>query len=747
MTDNSKQGILAPGDVLNNTYVISELVASGGTGEVYSATNRVSGREIAIKILKAEFAQEAQFIDLMKREASVLHEVIHDCVVRYYDLLESDLYDGFLFIVMEFIHGESLAQYMQTRGPVDETVLLHVAKRVLQGLEAAHQKNAFHRDLSPDNVLLRDGDPEKATLIDFGIAKDVNEGAKTVVGGGFAGKYQYAAPEQMEGQADGRSDLYSLGMTLIGAYRGQSPSAGSSLMEIISAKAKKPDISDMSGPLHDLVSRLVEPNSDDRFQTASEALAFMNSGGTATASAQNMDKTVVLPRGGARPAAATASTAPKKAEGTIESLQKSLEEPKKGKGGMIAAVLGALVVLGAGGAWLSGAFSPAPTPVPIEVEPTIPAVAELPLADPYELTIERTGPSDPIALRGNLPASEDISRITGALEKQLDTFAVLADVTAAKGVPFDDWADRLVTLAVVFNQIDTWSVSASDTFVTLTAQARNQTEKSTLLNAAASVISGTALEIIDKIEVSSTDLDRASLSQQLQSLGTCGPLDLSGGTAGKIGPDDPLTVLGMLASTSDATRIKAFFNDNAPGRPLTTALSVLNPGVCAALQVLPTIPSNKLRIKYTLGSTGADVEANTYHLGENPVIDIELDAEQDGYLSVIYIDLADQVYHLLPHQARLENTLQSIGTVNGNTRTVRAAYPISEASVERLGFKVVEPLGVNLVIAAITSEPLFDDVRPRAESSAAFISAVQDKLSNTNGGSTLVTFQSLTTAQ
>ena len=184
MSEANNQGILNSGDVLNNTYVISDLVASGGTGEVYRATNRASGREIAIKILKAEFAQDEQFTNLMKREASVLHEVIDDCVVRYYDLLESDLHDGFLFIVMEFIHGHSLADYMRDSGPVAADVLLQVTERILRGLQAAHDKNAFHRDLSPDNILLRDGDPAQATLIDFGIAKDVNEGAKTVVGDG-----------------------------------------------------------------------------------------------------------------------------------------------------------------------------------------------------------------------------------------------------------------------------------------------------------------------------------------------------------------------------------------------------------------------------------------------------------------------------------------------------------------------------------------------------------------------------------
>jgi serine/threonine-protein kinase len=740
VSEANNQGILNPGDVLNNTYVISDLIASGGTGEVYRATNRASGREIAVKILKAEFAQDEQFTNLMKREASVLHEVIDDCVVRYYDLLESDLHGGFLFIVMEFIHGHSLVEYMRDTGPVDADVLLQVAERILRGLKAAHDKNAFHRDLSPDNILLRDGDPAQATLIDFGIAKDVNEGAKTVVGDGFAGKYQYAAPEQMEGKADARSDLYSLGMTLIGAYRGQSPSAGSSLMEIISAKANKPDISDMDGKLSDLVSQLVEPDPENRLQSAATALAFLTGSGALD---DDDGRTVIVQRSGTR----AATQPPMKTEGTIESLQKAMEEPKKSKTGVMAALFVVLLAVIGGTAWFTGLIAPSsetkiPTP-----DVTVITNPALPLADPYVLNIVRTGTSEPLALRGNLPSAEAIPRITTALEEQLDTFAVLAEITAADGVPFEGWADRIVQIAVNFNQLDTWSVAASGTTVTLIGQAQNAAEKTALLNAAKTAIIGTDLTIVDQITISTPSINQAELSTALQSLGTCGPLLLSGGTGGIIAPEESLSVYGVLANATDITRIQAFLTEMAPGRPIQTGLTVLNNGVCSALNILPDIPSGKLRLEYGHGTKDAVVVGSTFHLDDNPVIDIELDAKQTGYLSVIFIDLADQVFHLLPHQARKENKLQSIGTVTQGTRRIRVTFPISEASVAQLGFKVVEPLGANLLIAVVTPEPLFDDIRPRAESNAAFLAAVQDRLKQLDGESSFVTFRSLITAR
>jgi serine/threonine-protein kinase len=650
--------------------------------------------------------------------------------------LESDLHGGFLFIVMEFIHGHSLADEMTNKGPISAEVLLQVATRVLLGLKAAHGKNAFHRDLSPDNIILRDGDPHKATRRDFGIAKDVNEGAKTVVGDGFAGKYQYAAPEQMEGKADARSDLYSLGMTLLGGYRGQSPSAGSSLMEIISAKAVKPDISDMDGPLHDLVSYLVEPNSIDRPQSAIDALTFMKTGKQPSdAMNSNSDKTVIVPR--VAPAVATAPAA----EGTIESLKSASKESPKNKVGLIAILL-VLLVVGTG-AWFTGIIGSSPKPdEPVIAETINPA---LPFADPYVLSIERTSKSDPLALRGNLPSAEAIPIISTALEDKLDTFAVLTEVTPSDGIPFEGWAEKIVEIAVNFNQLQTWSVMASGKTVTLTGQAQNDLEKTALLNAVQLAIDGSELTIVDNLTIEISAVDLADISLALQALQTCGPLKINGGTDGKVSADDKLGIFGKVANGTDVSRVQALLGEMAPDRPVVAELTTLNNSVCSALQILPETPSSKLSFDYTLGTSGAVVENDTYHIGENPVIDVELDAAISGFLSVIYVDLSDQVYHLLPHQSRTENNLQSIGTVLGNKRRVRTAFALSEASVAKLGFQVVEPLGNNLLLAIVTPEPLFEEVRPRAESNAAFLTDLKDKLQNLDGETAFVAYRPLIT--
>jgi len=256
------EGLLKPGAVLNSTYKIEALVGEGGTGEVYRAVNTASQRTVAIKILKAQFSQDPKFIDLMRRE--LLHNVSDDAVVRYYDLLRTaEDQGGLYFLVMDFIDGPSVADLMRD-GPVSVDKLMILARRVTQGLAACHGASIFHRDISPDNIILRDGDPAQATLIDFGIAKDVRPDAKTVVGGGFAGKYEYAAPEQLDGIADSRSDIYSFGMTLLAAARGESPKLGTSFLEIVKAKHTPVDIEGVGEPLRTLLDAMIRPAPDDR---------------------------------------------------------------------------------------------------------------------------------------------------------------------------------------------------------------------------------------------------------------------------------------------------------------------------------------------------------------------------------------------------------------------------------------------------------------------------------------------------
>ncbi len=177
MKDPMPTDIFKLGQVLNNTYEIIGVLGRGGTGEVYLARNQINEREIAIKALNTRFSGKADYVELMKREDQ-MRAILHDAVVRYIECSRTD--QGHVFLVMDYIDGPSLNDVMLER-KVDDRDLLVIAHRVLEGLVATHKAGIVHRDLSPDNIILRGGDPEQATIIDFGIAKDTAAGAMTIV--------------------------------------------------------------------------------------------------------------------------------------------------------------------------------------------------------------------------------------------------------------------------------------------------------------------------------------------------------------------------------------------------------------------------------------------------------------------------------------------------------------------------------------------------------------------------------------
>ncbi|MGP3725753.1 serine/threonine-protein kinase [Cereibacter sphaeroides] len=252
--------IFRRGEILNHTYEIEGVLGRGGTGEIYRARNLISGRIVAVKALNRRFSGNDDYIGLMRREEQ-LRDVIDDAVVRYTECSRSD--GGHVFLVMDHIEGPSLAQAMEA-GRIEARDLLIVAHRVAEGLRAAHRHGIVHRDLSPDNIILRGGAPERATIIDFGIAKDLSAGAQTIVGNDFAGKYEYAAPEQIDGRAEPRSDLYALGATLLAAFRGEAPFAGATPGEIVRRKGRPLDTEGVPEPLRGLIDRLAAPEAESR---------------------------------------------------------------------------------------------------------------------------------------------------------------------------------------------------------------------------------------------------------------------------------------------------------------------------------------------------------------------------------------------------------------------------------------------------------------------------------------------------
>lgn len=259
-------GLTIPaGTRLNGIFEIERQIGAGGMGMVYRAHNVETGDAVAIKIVRAELADNTQVIALFRKEAAVLNKLLHDAIVRYY-LFTTDPGIGRPYLATEFVDGTSLADLAE-EGPLDRDDVLALAIRVADGLRVAHEVPIFHRDISPDNVILPSRDVSRAKIIDFGIARAANLGGGTVIGDSIAGKFDYMSPEQLGlfgAQVDGRSDIYSLGIVLAEATLGRSLDMGGTQLEVVEKRRKVPDLSDIEPNLRQLLTAMTQPKPDDR---------------------------------------------------------------------------------------------------------------------------------------------------------------------------------------------------------------------------------------------------------------------------------------------------------------------------------------------------------------------------------------------------------------------------------------------------------------------------------------------------
>lgn len=270
VANRNSQISLAEGAVLNHTYRIDKFLARGGMGAVYRATHILLNTQHAIKIILSDFADNPDVMEALRREANALRRVRNDAVVEYEGLHVDD--HGRRFLVMQFVEGPSLSEVIKDRGLTPDE-LGRLKNRLALGLAAAHEVGIIHRDISPDNIILREGRVDKATIIDFGIAKTVeNDPTKvehSIFQGDFLGKYAFASPEHFSGKVETRSDIYSLGLVLAAAAigHGKRLKLGGSLSEMILARQKIPELDQVPMELRADLTRMLQPNPDDRPQT------------------------------------------------------------------------------------------------------------------------------------------------------------------------------------------------------------------------------------------------------------------------------------------------------------------------------------------------------------------------------------------------------------------------------------------------------------------------------------------------
>jgi serine/threonine protein kinase len=267
---------MRPGARLNNVYEIERLVAQGGMGEVYRAFNIQTGDPVAIKMIRPEFSDDSEILDLFRREASILHSFTHDAIVRYF-VFSVDPQLGRAYLAMEFVEGPSLKKRLGS-GPLPLAEVRILQKRVASALEAAHLHGVVHRDISPDNLIMPDGDIRSAKVIDFGIARARRAGEATILGGAFAGKLNYASPEQLGlagGDVTAKSDIYSFGLVLAEALLGRPIDMAGSQAELIDKRRIVPaELAWVEPTMRPLLQAMLEPLPENRPASMAEVAAW-----------------------------------------------------------------------------------------------------------------------------------------------------------------------------------------------------------------------------------------------------------------------------------------------------------------------------------------------------------------------------------------------------------------------------------------------------------------------------------------
>ncbi len=261
---------LAQGTRLNGIYEIDQHIASGGMGEIYRGHAIETGDPVAIKVIRSDLADNTLALALFRKEASALHYIQHDAIVRYY-VFSLDPGIGRHYLAMEFVEGQPLSDLLRS-SPLAFESTLNLLQRLASGLSAAHQHGIIHRDLSPDNILVARRNVGLAKIIDFGIARSTRNNDGTIIGSGFAGKFNYVSPEQLGlfgGEVTGKSDIYSLGLVIAECLSGRPINMGGTQFEVLEKRRKVPDLGTLDPRLRPLIDWMLQPDPNDRPESMS----------------------------------------------------------------------------------------------------------------------------------------------------------------------------------------------------------------------------------------------------------------------------------------------------------------------------------------------------------------------------------------------------------------------------------------------------------------------------------------------
>lgn len=261
------------GRKLDGRYEITELIGIGGMADVYKATDILEDRVVAVKILKNEFANNEDFVRRFRNESKAIAVLSHPNIVKIFDV---GFTDKIQFIVMEYIDGITLKEFMEQQGMLKWKDSIHFIIQILRALQHAHDRGIVHRDIKPQNIMLFPDGTIK--VMDFGIARFAREEGKTISDKAI-GSVHYISPEQASGDiTDEKSDIYSVGVMMYEMLTGVKPFDGDNPVSVAlmhmqnDAKPLREVNDSVPEGLEEIVMRAMQKEPSKRYQSASEMI-------------------------------------------------------------------------------------------------------------------------------------------------------------------------------------------------------------------------------------------------------------------------------------------------------------------------------------------------------------------------------------------------------------------------------------------------------------------------------------------
>ncbi len=270
------------GHVFGDRFRVERLIAAGGMGFVYMATDLEQQQLVALKIMRSTLQRDPVAIERFKREVRTIKRLMHPNTIELIDYGVTE--DGFMFLVMEWLHGKDLREIMRIKRRLSPITATRVALQVCWSLSEAHQKGIIHRDLKPENIFImhNPGPHLRIKVVDFGLAKVVSgpESAEQITRGGVVcGTPEYMSPEQAKGEKlDGRSDVYALGCVMYAMLEGDAPYRGKKALDVAMMHINNPfpQLQEkVPNALRDIIMKCVEKKASARYANVNDLAAAL----------------------------------------------------------------------------------------------------------------------------------------------------------------------------------------------------------------------------------------------------------------------------------------------------------------------------------------------------------------------------------------------------------------------------------------------------------------------------------------